>query len=150
MTDFNEKDLEFVARRYRAGQYDTRKAIRKFHEKTAVPAYRRWWMTAAAAAASVVLVVAAGYGIHNWVKRSAAPVQVERPALNPYVAETHTFVYEDAPLADVLAELSAYYHCTLSAPDTDKRLTATFPDDDVDFIVGLIEQALDIDITVVR
>ena len=33
---------------------------------------------------------------------------------------------------------------------TDKKLTATFPDDDIDYIVGLIETALDIQITVER
>lgn len=150
MTEFNDKDLDYVARRYRPGHYDTRKAIRSFHEKTGTSLPRRLWMTAAAAAASIVLVVAAGYGIHSWVKQSTGPAPVERPVLNPNVAETHTFVYENVPVAAVLTELSAYYHCTLSTAPTDKRLTATFPDDDIDFIVELIEKALDIQITVER
>ena len=68
MTEFNEKDLSFVARHYDKRHYDTRKAIARFHEMNIGTTHRRWWMTAAAAAASVVLVFAAGYGI-----RIAAP-----------------------------------------------------------------------------
>ena len=70
--------------------------------------------------------------------------------LNPNVAETHLFVYENAPLDQVLAELSAYYGCTLTADPTDKRLTATFPDDDIELIISTIEAALQIKITLER
>ena len=51
--EFNENDLEFVARNYRSDKFDTRKALRRFHAETDSPVHRRWWMTAAAAAASV-------------------------------------------------------------------------------------------------
>ena len=150
MTEFNEKDLDFVARRYRPDKYDTRKAIRRFHTATDAPAHRRWWVTAAAAAASIVVLFAAGYGIRSWIGHEPAPAPVETPALNPDVAQTHEFVYNDVPVETVLAELSAYYHCTLTTAPTDKRLTATFTDDDIDTIVGLIERALGIQITVER
>lgn len=147
MTEFNEKDLEYVTRRYRSGKYDTRAAIRRFHAQAGSTTHRRWWMTAAAAAASIVLAFAAGYGIHTWIRAAEEPAPAGQPVvLNPDVATTHVFVYNDAPLDQVLKELSAYYHCTLKAPATDKHLTGTFPDDDVAFIVSLIEQALDIEI----
>ena len=150
MTEFNENDLDFVARRYRSDKYDTRKAIRRFHATTDAPVHRRWWMTAAAAAASVVVLFAAGYGIRSWIRHEAAPAPTESPALNPEVAQTHEFVYDNVPVEAVLAELSAYYHCTLTTAPTDKKLTATFVDDDIDYIVGLIVTALDIQITVER
>lgn len=152
MTDFNETDLSFVARRYREGRYDTRKAIARFHETNKVTTpRRRWWATAAAAAASIVLVFAAGYGIRTWVRNAQEPSPVEQQlTLNPNVAETHLFVYENAPLDQVLAELSAYYGCTLTADPTDKRLTATFPDDDIELIISTIEAALQIKITLER
>ena len=150
MTAFNDKDLEYVARRYRPDKYDTRRAIRRFHAQTDTAVHRRWWMTAAAAAASIVLVFAAGYGIHTWVRNAQEPAPVEQPVLNPNVADTHIFIYDNAPLNQVLAELSAYYHCTLKAPATDKRLTATFPDDDIELIVSAIESALQIPITLER
>lgn len=151
MTDFNETDLSFVARRYREGRYDTRKAIARFHETNKVTTTRRrWWATAAAAAASIVLVFAAGYGIRTWVRNAQKPAPVEQLTLNPNVAKTHMFVYENAPLDQVLAELSAYYGCTLTADPTDKRLTATFPDDDIELIVSTIESALHLKITLER
>ena len=150
MTEFNEKDLSFVALHYDKRHYDTRKAIARFHEMNIGTTHRRWWMTAAAAAASVVLVFAAGYGIRTWVRSAQAPAPVEQPALNPDVADTHIFIYDNAPLDQVLAELSAYYHCRLEAAPSDKCLTATFPDDDIEQIVSAIEAALDIKITLER
>ena len=60
MTEFNDNDLEFVARNYRPDRFDTRKALRRFHAATDSPVHRRWWMTAAAAAASIVVLFAAG------------------------------------------------------------------------------------------
>lgn len=149
MTKFNDKDLAYVARRYRSGKYDTQRAIRRFHAQAGTAGRRRWWMTAAAAAASVALVFAAGYGIRTWIRAAQEPAPAgQTVVLNPDVATTHVFVYNDAPLDQVLKELSAYYHCTLKAPATDKHLTGTFPDDDVAFIVSLIEKALDIKITI--
>ena len=149
MTEFNDKDIDFVARRYDKRHYDTRKAMARFHETNTGATRRRWWMTAAAAAASIALVFAAGYGIRTWIRAAQEPAPAELPAvLNPNVATTHVFVYNDAPLDQVLKELSAYYHCTLKAPATDKHLTGTFPDDDVAFIVSLIEEALDIKISI--
>ena len=79
MTEFNDKDLEYVARRYRPDKYDTRRAIRRFHAQTDTVVHRRWWVTAAAAAASVVLVFAAGYGIRSWVRNVQEPAQNSRP-----------------------------------------------------------------------
>ena len=148
MTEYSDKDLDFVARRYDKRHYDTRKAIARFHETNIGTTHRRWWITAAAAVASVVLVFAAGYGIHTRIRAAQEPAQVEQPALNPDVSTTHVFVYDDVPLDQVLAELSDYYHRTLKASSTDRHLTGTFPDDDLDFIVSLIESALDIQITV--
>lgn len=149
MTKFNDKDLDFVARRYDKRHYDTRKAMARFHETNTGTTRRRWWMTAAAAAASIALVFAAGYGIRTWIRAAQEPAPAgQTVVLNPDVATTHVFVYNDAPLDLVLKELSAYYHCTLKAPATDKHLTGTFPDDDVAFIVSLIEKALDIKITI--
>ena len=151
MTDFNEIDLSFVACCYREDRYDTRKAIARFHETNKVmTTHRRWWATAAAAVASIVLVFAAGYGIRTWVRSAQEPAPVEQPALNPNVADTHIFIYDNAPVDQVLAELSAYYGCTLTTDATDKRLTATFPDDDIDLIVSTIESALGIKIKLER
>lgn len=150
MMEFNDNDLTFVASRYMPDHFDTRKAISRFRETNKETTHRRWWMTAAAAAASIVLVLAAGYGIRSWVRNAHETTPAEQLSLNPNVADTHFFIYNNAPLYQVLAELSAYYHCTLTAPDTDKCLTATFPDDDVELIVATIESALQIPISLER
>ena len=154
MTEFNEEDLRFVASRYDKERFDTKKAIARFNEAAASEAgrRRRWWTIAAAAAASVAIAFAAGIGIVSTIneRHQVEPRPQETVVLNPDVAVTHEFVYDDAPIADVLAELSSYYHCTLTTGQTDKHLTATFPDDDIDFIVSLIETALSIEITIER
>ncbi len=152
MTEFNEEDLRFVASRYDRDKFDTRKAIAGFYEAAESEAGRRhrWWTTAAAVAASVTIAFAAGIGIVSTLneRHQVESRQQKTAALNPDVAVTHEFVYDDVPIADVLAELSSYYHCTLTTGQTDKHLTATFPDDDVDFIISLIEKALSIEIKV--
>lgn len=150
MTEFNEEDLRYVSSLYDKDRFDTRKAIARFNEKASnEPNHRRWWTTAAAVAASAAIAFAAGWGIVSAIKdHQPAVTNQEIVILNPDVAVTHKFVYEDVPIADVLKELSEYYHCTLKAKPSDKHLTATFPDDDVDFIVSLIEKALDIEITI--
>ncbi|MDO5442740.1 MAG: DUF4974 domain-containing protein [Bacteroidia bacterium] len=152
MTEYNEEDLRFVASKYDREKYDTKRAIARFNETTApVTPRRRWWTTAAAVAASAAIAFAAGVGIVSTVKDRPSKAQPQEITVhNPNVAVTHEFIYDDAPLAEVLAELSAYYHCTLTTKRTDKHLTATFPDDDIDFIVSLIEDALGITITIER
>ena len=147
MKEIDDNDMDFVVRRYEKDRYDPRKAIARFHEAEKVSVHRRWWATAAAVAASVVLLFAAGYGIRSWILRTPEPAPVEQPALNPDVAQTHRFVYENVPVRQVLDELSAYYHCHLETAPTDKCLTATFPDDDITLIVQIIETALNIEIT---
>lgn len=151
MQDQTDNKLNFVLRHYREDKFDTKKAISQFHaaeaERTAPRL--RWAVTFATAFASLAIVFAAGYGITKAVNQSKEPVKVEiQQVLNPDVATTHEFVYDDAPLQDVLQELSDYFGCTLTSSPTRKHLTATFPDDDLEVIVSIIESVLDVDITV--
>lgn len=148
MKEIKDKELEFVARFYDRDRYDSEKAITKFHDAHKESNTHRWWMTAAAAAASVAIAFAAGYTIHSYRTVNEAPAETEHVILYPNVAQTHVFVYDAAPLQDVLDELSSYYGCKLKTDAKGKLLTATFPDDDIDFIVSLIEEALDISISV--
>ena len=152
MTDFNEDDLKFVVSKYKKGRFDTKKAIADFNQKTTISrsSRRRWWTTAAAVAASVAIVIAASIGVVNTINKEKPVVEKSEEVIifNPDVAQTHLFVYEDAPIEDVLKELSLHYGCTLTTAPSQKHLTATFPDDDIDFIVSLIESALDISIKV--
>lgn len=149
MKEIKDKELEFVARFYDHDRYDPDKAIERFHNVHRERNPRRWFITAAATAASVAIAFAAGYTIHSYRTENETPAtEIEHVVLNPDVAQTHVFVYDAAPLSDVLDELSSYYGCKLKTDAKGKVLTATFPDDDIDFIVSLIEKALDVNITI--
>ncbi len=151
MKESFEKKLDFVVRHYKEGLFDTRKAIERLHGSFADSRpVRKWWSVLAAAAASVAVAFAAGYGIYSSVSDSSAPDQkpAATPAQTPPEAPAaHVFIFKDTPVAEVLKELGDYYGCTLSASPTSKHLTATFPEDDLDTILSVIESALDIDIT---
>jgi ferric-dicitrate binding protein FerR (iron transport regulator) len=151
MKESFEKKLDFVVRHYKEGLFDTRKAIERLHGSLADSRpVRKWWSVLAAAAASVAVAFAAGYGIYSSVSDSSAPEQkpAATPAQTPPEAPAaHIFIFQDTPIAEVLKELGDYYGCTLSASPTSKHLTATFPEDDLDTILSVIESALDIDIT---
>ena len=151
MKESFEKKLDFVVRHYKEGLFDTRKAIERLHGSFADSRpVRKWWSVLAAAAASVAVAFAAGYGIYSSVSDSSAPEQkpAATPAQTPPEAPAaHIFIFKDTPVAEVLKELGDYYGCTLSASPTSKHLTATFPEDDLDTILSVIESALDIDIT---
>lgn len=149
MKEIKNEELEFVAKVYDHDKFDTEKAISRFHAGHSATSPRRWWITAAASVASVAVAFAAGYAIHLSNIASSTPETVtQQLILNPDVATTHTFVYEEANLTDVLCELSSYYGCSLKADSYNHQLTATFPDDDINLIVSIIEKALDIKITV--
>ena len=151
MKESFEKKLDFVVRHYKEGLFDTRKAIERLHGSFADSRpVRKWWSVLAAAATSVAVAFAAGYGIYSSVSDSSAPEQkpAATPAQTPPEAPAaHVFIFKDTPVAEVLKELGDYYGCTLSASPTSKHLTATFPEDDLDTILSVIESALDIDIT---
>ena len=72
-------------------------------------------------------------------------------APNPEVWATGVFEYDAVPLRDVLDELSGYYGVPLSIDGTEdqygRRLTGSFDAEDLDEIIGIIEDTMDITIT---
>ena len=91
---------------------------------------------------------------------SSHPETVAAASLNPAVWATHKFVYDSAPLSEVLEELSSYFKCslTLSGDEADctsgdpaesRRLTGEFDAKSPDEIISLIEAALDVKILMV-
>lgn len=82
--------------------------------------------------------------------REGEPLK-DAQAPNTAVWATGKFVYEDTPLEAVLEELSAFFDTKLYCPDSGKRLTAEFAaGSSLEDIIGLIETALDVTITVER
>lgn len=74
---------------------------------------------------------------------ASKPVVMEDEATAP---QTRRFVFDNAPLADVLKELSAHFKVELSCPTKGKTLTAEFESDDLDEIIMLIEKSLNVKI----
>ena len=143
-----DQDLDFVLKHYEENKFDTGDAISKFHAKTGtthrILIGRRWWAAAAAVFAAAFVLFAGGYGIYSLVQKGQVPVaQTSESHTAP-----HIFVFDNTPLADVLEELSGYYGRKLTAPASDKCLSATFPEDSLGVIVAAIETALEIDITI--
>lgn len=59
------------------------------------------------------------------------------------------FHFDNTPLQTVLGDLSQYYNVSLSCGDSDgKRLTADFHADSLQVIVGMIEETLNVNITI--
>lgn len=80
--------------------------------------------------------------------------ELQAGASKPEIVEEKTeaepvirkFVFDNAPLADVLKELSAHFKVELSCPTKGKTLTAEFESDDIDEIIMLIEKSLNVKI----
>lgn len=148
MQDDKDKKLDFVIKHYEEGRYDPEKAIKKFHARVGDKhkSSRRWWTSAAAVFAAAFVLFAGGYGVFNIVKgKPSAKVETADPEPEKQI---HIFEFDNVRLAEVLKELSDYYGCTLTAPETDKCLSASFPEDDLDVIVSAIESALEVEITI--
>ena len=67
---------------------------------------------------------------------------------NPVAWAKGRFSYDNTPLESVLEELSNYYGVSLRCSQEGKRLTAEFSTESLEDIIGLIENALDVTITV--
>lgn len=147
MRDNKDNELEFVTHHYKEGKFSPEKAIRRFHSSKSHYSQRRWWVAAAALFAGVFILFAGGYGVYSIINHKSASLQpVEQ--VDAKEDASHIFVFEDAPLSEVLEELSEFYGRKLTASPTEKHLSGSFPDDDIEVIVEAIEEALDITIKV--
>jgi len=173
MTD--EKTYDYVLGLYEEGKLDTVGAIRRFRAAIAAGPEdvwsatrtqlrpralgraadgRRWALAAAYGAASVLVAFAAVRYVAprlGWFQpKPEEAVATPEPAAAVGISAAE-FVFNDAPLGTVLSVLSSHYGCVLTAPDTTGRLNGTFrKSDDVETVVGAIEEALGVDIEIVR
>ena len=79
---------------------------------------------------------------------AAAPRLCPADGPNPAGWATHSYNYDNVPLADVLRELGAQFGCTLSTTDADYRLTGQFEGEELAEIIFLIGEALGIQIEI--
>ena len=76
------------------------------------------------------------------------PALSEAEHANPAAWATHFFRYQDTPLSEVLQELSSNFGRTLSTDQPDRRLTGEFEGTDLQEILPLIEDALNLTISI--
>lgn len=74
------------------------------------------------------------------------PVIAVVPDVNSIAWQRGSFIFDRAPLREVLETLSEYYKVSFAATDLDKQLSGEFYAEDLDLIIGLIESALDVHI----
>lgn len=79
---------------------------------------------------------------YGWQK----PEVVTPGSINQTAWATKTFSFDNTPIAEVLSELSAFYHVQLTTDDTGKSLNGEFTTNSLDEIIDLIENALHIKI----
>jgi ferric-dicitrate binding protein FerR (iron transport regulator) len=74
------------------------------------------------------------------------PVVDEVADENSIAWQRGSFIFEDAPLKDVLDCLSRHYGVSFAASDLSRKLSGEFSTEDLDLIIALIESALDVNI----
>ena len=69
-------------------------------------------------------------------------------ASNKMTWATHKFHFNNAPLSEVLSDLSDYYEVSLHCNDMNHSLTADLNADSLDTIISIINETFDIDIQI--
>ena len=88
-------------------------------------------------------------GMHAELAAGAPRPVVSTPQTgNPAAWASHLFRYQDTPLSEVLQELSSNFGWTLSTDQPDRRLTGEFEGTDLQEILPLIEDALNLTISI--
>lgn len=152
----DNKLLNFVLRHYREGAFDTPEALRSVKQRvgeplTSGPRRPAAWRWVAVAASLLCLVAFAAVMTIRTSAPSASPseesVVVSSSPSGTAVAAPKTFHFDNTPLPEVLADLSAYYGVVLTADREDCRLTADFTADSLNVTIRLIEEVLDVNIS---
>ena len=171
----NDKQLRFVLRYYQAGKLDTQKAIRKAPSPQplygAAPHSRALlayplpfgqggntpakvvplWRKVAIAASFTLLIIGGAFATYLTMSNGPAESTIENTTISPQTspkAEARHFHFDNTPLPEVLQTLGQHYGVTLTASETDKRLTADFDSDNLDETLSMIEQVLGVKIVI--
>lgn len=152
MLTVSEEDIRFLAENYQPACFDVSRAIKRYYRGNHFKSRgKKWLLTVISSAACAAIAFAGGFSLALSIHRDRAE-KVEASEQGSLPVETGTtgeLTFEDTPITEVLSTLSEAYGCKLSTAPTDKSLTASFSlDDGLEYIVSLIEAALDITITV--
>lgn len=168
MKEINDDELQFVARHYEKNTLDSDRAWRSLRQRTGSQHRRTFslfgperspFARRTAAAASILLIVGASVACGIWYVRQQTPTP-DVPATTatapttPYryitpKAESIVLKYDNAPIDDVLRELSTYYSRPLVLVDEtahDRCISGEIEATSLEEVVEILEATLDVKI----
>lgn len=161
MKETNENELEFVARHYEEDALNTSRAWRRFQQRVGVPLTRRTAFRRIAASVGIMLIVGASLACGFWyVRRQATLLEApEAPTSSvnaPYrflqtKDESIVLKYDNAPIEDVLGELSTYYDRRIvlqSASASGRHISGEIEATSLEEVVEILEATLDVEIEI--
>lgn len=176
MKEFNEDELQFVARHYEEKALDTDRAWKRFRMLTGQNTHRINASThrinastrrisastrRIAASVSIALIVGASLACGVWYARhwNASPTtpEVQTTTANmPFrylqpAGDSIILKYDNAPIEDVLSELSAYYGREVvlqDASEKGRRIAGEIEATSLEEVVEILEATLDIEIEI--
>lgn len=162
MKEINEDELQFVARHYEEKALDTDRAWKRFRMLTGQNTHRINASTRRiAASVSIALIVGASLACGVWYARhwNASPTtpEVQTTTANmPFrylqpAGDSIILKYDNAPIEDVLSELSAYYGREVvlqDASEKGRRIAGEIEATSLEEVVEILEATLDIEIEI--
>lgn len=169
MKNTNEDELQFVARHYEENALNADSAWQRFRLKTgqathrlSAPVHRLSASTRRiAASVSIALIVGGSVACGFWYHRQQAalldaPAASETAATTSYrylqpSEESIILKYNDAPIEEVLCELSSYYGRTIvlqSASASGRHISGEIEATSLEEVVEILEATLDVEIEI--
>lgn len=187
MKEINDDELQFVVRHYEEGALDTDRAWKRFRLRTHAPAREggevhqfsplrndRGWLSfrRIAASVSIAFIVGASVASGLWYVRQQTTADEASTTTTPATtipyrylqpqAESIVLKYDNAPLDDVLDELSSYYgrtitwHADYSTNSADSPQNETAPRHisgeieatSLEEVIEILEATLDVEIEI--
>lgn len=169
MKEINEDELQFVARHYEEKALDTDRAWKRFRMLTGQNTHRINASTRRisastrriAASVSIALIVGASLACGVWYARhwnvSPTTPEVQTTTANmPFrylqpAGDSIILKYDNAPIEDVLSELSAYYGREVvlqDASEKGRRIAGEIEATSLEEVVEILEATLDIEIEI--
>lgn len=161
MKEINDDELQFVARHYEEDALDAERALRTVRQRMGRGTHR---LSSAvrriAASVGIMLIVGASIACGFWYTRQQANLldAPEAPAASvnaPYRYlqtndESVVLKYDNAPIADVLDELSAYYghKLVLQGSAAERRISGELEATSLEEVVEILEATLDVHIEI--
>lgn len=176
MKEINDDELQFVARHYEENGLDAERALRTVRQRMAPSARRKTdgethlssstrRISAStrriAASVSIALIVSASVACGVWYARhwntqQATPEAPTASVNTPFrylqpAGESIVMKYDNAPIEDVLSEVSTYYGRQLvlqSASASNRHISGEFEATSLEEVVEILEATLEIEIEI--